>query len=172
MNNLLSIKTPAQGQAGALKSDYSLDNHGLANLNQVYWNLPVEALYEEIVFRGEGRITRDGAVVANTGKHTGRSASDKFIVREPSTEDQVWWGPYNRPFSSDKFNDLFNRLQGFLQGRDVFVQDCYVGADPEFRLPIRVITEHAWHSLFARNMFIAPKTQEEYRRHIPEFTVL
>ncbi len=172
MNNLLGIKTPAQAQAGAVKSDYGLDNHGLANLNQAYWNLPMEALYEEIVFRGEGRITRDGPVVANTGKHTGRSASDKFIVKEPATEDQVWWGQYNRPFASDKFSELFNRMQGFLQGKDVFVQDCYVGADPEYSLPIRIISEMAWHSLFARNMFLRPKTNEEYRRHIPEFTVI
>ena len=124
MINLLDIKTPAQPQAAALKSDYGLDNHGLLNLGGVYWNLPAEALYEEIVFRREGAITRDGAIVMNTGKHTARSANDKFVVREPSTEDHVWWGQYNRPFASDKFNDLFSRMQGFLQGRDLFVQDC------------------------------------------------
>ena len=108
----------------------------------------------------------------NTGKHTARSANDKFVVREPSTEDHVWWGQYNRPFAPDKFNELFSRMQGFLQGRDVFVQDCYVGADPDYRMPVRIITEHAWHSLFARNMFISPRTNEEYRRHVPDFTVI
>jgi phosphoenolpyruvate carboxykinase (ATP) len=113
-----------------------------------------------------------GAIVANTGKHTARSANDKFIVKEPTTEDKVWWGQYNRPFSADKFNDLFNRMQGFLQGRDLFVTDCYAGADPNYRIPIRIITEYAWHAVFARNMFIMPKTNEECRRHIPEFTVL
>ena len=172
MINLLDIKTPAQPQAAALRSDYGLDNHGLFNLGGVYWNLPPEALYEEIVFRREGVITRDGAIVMNTGKHTARSANDKFVVREPSTEDHVWWGQYNRPFAPDKFNELFSRLQGFLQGRDVFVQDCYVGADPEYRMPVRIITEHAWHSLFARNMFIPLKTTEECRRHVPDFTVI
>ena len=172
MINLLDIKTPTQAQAGALKSDYGLDNHGLLNLGGVYWNLPVEALYEEIVFRREGSITRDGPVVMNTGTHTARSANDKFVVREPSTEAQVWWGQYNRPFAPDKFNELFGRLQGFLQGRDVFVQDCYVGADPDYRMPVRIVTEQAWHSLFARNMFILPKTHEEYRRHMPDFTVI
>jgi phosphoenolpyruvate carboxykinase (ATP) len=172
MINLLDIKTPAQPQAAALKSDYGLDNHGLFNLGGVYWNLPPEALYEEIVFRREGTITRDGAIVMNTGKHTARSANDKFVVREPSTEEHVWWGQYNRPFAPDKFNELFSRLQGFLQGRDVFVQDCYVGADPEYRMPVRIITEHAWHSLFARNMFIPLKTNEEHRRHVPDFTVI
>jgi len=172
MINLLDIKTPAQPQAAALRSDYGLDNHGLFNLGGVYWNLPPEALYEEIVFRREGVITRDGAIVMNTGKHTARSANDKFVVREPSTEDHVWWGQYNRPFAPDKFNELYSRLQGFLQGRDVFVQDCYVGADPEYRMPVRIITEYAWHSLFARNMFIPLKTNEECRRHVPDFTVI
>lgn len=172
MNNILDIKSPAQSQAKALKSDYGLENHGLTNLHQVYWNLPTEALYEEIVFRNEAKITQLGPVVANTGKHTARSANDKFVVREPGTEAHVWWGQYNRPMAAEKFDDLYNRVQGFLQARDLFVQDCYVGADPEFRMPIRIITELAWHSLFARNMFILPKTNEEYRRHIPEFTVI
>ena len=172
MNNLLDIKTPAQGQANALKADYGLENIGLTNLRQVYWNLPMEALYEEIVFRGEARISQQGPIIAKTGQHTGRSASDKLIVREATSESQVWWGQYNRPFAPDKFDELLGRVQGFLQGRDLFVQDCYVGADPEFRMPIRIITELAWHSLFVRNMFIPLKTNEEYRRHIPEFTVI
>jgi phosphoenolpyruvate carboxykinase (ATP) len=148
MNNLLDIKTPAQGEAPALKSDYGLDNHGLSNLRLVYWNLPTEALYEEIVFRREARIAH-GPVVANTGKHTARSATDKFVVRERATEGHIWWGEYNRPFSTEKFNELLQRMQGFLQGRDVFVQDCYAGADPAYRMPIRIVTELAWHSLFA-----------------------
>ncbi len=172
MNNILDIKTPAQGEASALKSDYGLDNHGLTNLRMAYWNLPIEALYEEITFRKEARISRMGPVVVNTGKHTARSANDKFIVREPTTEDKVWWGQYNRPFSADKFNDLFNRLQGFLQGRDLFVQDCYAGADPNYRMPVRVICEFAWHAMFCRNMFLLPQTNEEYRRHVPDFTII
>jgi phosphoenolpyruvate carboxykinase (ATP) len=172
MNNLLNITTPAQAEASALKSDYGLDNHGLANLRVAYWNLPTEALYEEITFRKEAKIARQGPIVANTGKHTARSANDKFVVKEPTTEEKIWWGQYNRPMSPDKFNDLYNRLQGFLQGRDVFVQDCYAGADPNYRMPIRMITELAWHSHFVRNMFILPKTNEEYRRHVPDFTVI
>jgi phosphoenolpyruvate carboxykinase (ATP) len=171
MNNLLNIKTPAEDQAAALKSDFGLDNLGLTNLRKVYWNLPTEALYEEITFRNEAHISRRGPIIANTGKHTGRSASDKYIVRESTTEDKVWWGQYNRPFDQDKFNELFARMQGFAQGRDLFVQDCYVGADPNHRMPIRLVTELAWHSMFVRNMFIMPKTNEEYRRHIPDFTV-
>ena len=172
MNNVLEIKSPAQDEAKALRSDFGLGSLGLTNLHKVYWNLPSEALVEEIVFRGEAKLSQLGPVVVNTGKHTARSANDKFVVREPGTEEKVWWGEYNRPFSPEKFNDLVNRVQGFLQGRDAFVQDCYVGADPEYRMPIRVITEHAWHSLFARNMFLLPQTMEEYRRHVPDFTVL
>ncbi len=172
MNNLLDIKTPAQAEASAVKSDYALENHGLTNLRAAYWNLPTEALYEEIAFRREGRITKGGAVVVSTGKHTSRAAADKFIVREPSTEEQIWWGEYNRPMSPEKFNDLYNRMQGFLQGRDVFVQDCFAGTDPNYRLPIRIITEHAWHAMFVRNMFVLPMTSEEARRHAPEFTLL
>jgi phosphoenolpyruvate carboxykinase (ATP) len=172
MNNILNIKTPALDQAKALKADYSLSHHGLTNLGNVYWNLPTEALVEEITFRGEGRISRGGPIITHTGKHTGRSANDKFVVREASTEDKIWWGEYNRPFSPDKFDEVYGRMQGYLQGRDLFVQDCYVGADPEYRLPIRIITELAWHSLFARNMFLLPKTADEYKRHIPDFTIL
>lgn len=172
MNNLLNIKTPAEGQAAAIRSDYGLDYLGLSNLRKIYWNLPTEALYEEIIFRGEAFITRDGPVVVNTGKHTARAANDKFIVREPGSEEKIWWGQYNRPFDPEKFNELFSRLQGYLQGRDLFVQDCYGGSDPKYRLPVRIITELAWHSFFSRNMFVKPETAEEYRRFVPEFTVI
>ncbi len=172
MNNILGIKTPAEGEAVARRSDFGLEHNGLSNLRTVYWNLPTEALYEEITFRGEARISRGGPVVAFTGKHTARSANDKFVVKEPTTEEHVWWGEYNRPFSANQFNELFSRMAGFLQGRDVFVQDCYAGADRNYRMPIRIITELAWHSHFARNMFLLPETNEEYRRHVPEFTVV
>jgi phosphoenolpyruvate carboxykinase (ATP) len=172
MNNLLNITTPAQSEAKVLKSDYGLTNHGLTNLNVVYWNIPTEALYEEITFRREGRISHLGPVLVDTGELTARAANDKFIVREATTEDHIWWGEYNRPFSSEKFDALFSRLQGFVQGRDLFVQDCFAGADPDYRKPVRIITEYAWHSLFARNMFILPKSAEEYRQHVPQFTVL
>jgi phosphoenolpyruvate carboxykinase (ATP) len=172
MTNLLDIKTPAQAEAGAVKSDYGLENHGLSNLGAVYWNLPTEALVEEITFRREGRLARGGPVVVNTGKHTSRAATDKFIVREPGSAAHVSWGEYNRPFNPDQFDELLARLQGFLQGRDLFVQDCYAGADPEHRLALRLVTEYAWHSLFARNMFLPPATADEARRHVPDFTVI
>ncbi len=172
MNNLLNIKTPAQAVADALACDYGLENHGLTDLNIVYWNLSTESLYEEITFRREGHITHMGAIAVSSGKHTARAANDKFIVREPSTEEDIWWGEYNRPYDTQKFDELYNRMLGYVQGRDIFVQDCFVGADPEYRIPIRIITECAWHSLFARNMFLLPQSAEEYRQHIPSFTLI
>ncbi len=172
MSNIYNIKTPAEGQAGSIRGDYGLDNLGFTNLRKAYWNLPMEALYEESIFRGEANISRMGPLVVNTGKHTARAASDKFIVREATTEGNIWWGQYNKPFEAEKFDALFARMQGYFQGRDVFVQDCFGGADPDNRLPIRIITELAWHSLFVRNMFIKPQSTEEYRRHVPEFTII
>lgn len=172
MNNILNIKSPAENQALDLQSEFDLHNLGLGNLRKVYWNLPSEALYEEAIFRNEGKISHLGPLVVNSGKHTARSAQDKYIVHQATTEDKVWWGEYNRPISEDKFSELYSRMQGFLQGRDLFVQDCFVGADPEYRLPVRIVTELAWHSLFARNMFILPHTLEEYKYFVPEFTVL
>lgn len=172
MNRIIDLRTPTEAQAAARKSDYGLEHHGLTNLNKVYWNLPIEALYEEAIFRSEGKITLQGPLVVNTGRHTARAANDKFIVREPSTEAHIWWGQYNRPYEAANFHELFIRVQGYLQGRDVFVQDCYAGADPNYRLPVRIITELAWHSLFARNMFLTPATNDEYRRFLPDFTVI
>jgi len=169
---ILDIKTPAYKQAEAIKSEYDLKNHGLTNLNNVYWNLPSEALYEESIFRSEGRLSHMGPLVVNTGKHTARAANDKLVVREHSTENNVWWGIYNRPYSIEKFDAIYHRLLGFLQGRDLFVQDCYGGADPNYRLPFRIITELAWHSLFVRNMMILAETQDELRKFIPEFTII
>jgi phosphoenolpyruvate carboxykinase (ATP) len=172
LSSILNIHTPAQKEARTLHANYGLENHGLTNLHETYWNLRRAALYEEIVFRGEGKISQGGAMVVNTGKHTARSPNDKYIVRESSTERHIWWGEYNRPLSPEKFNELFDRLQAFLQAKDVFVQDCFVCADEQQRVPIRVITEYAWHSLFARNMFILPRNREEYERHVPDFTVI
>jgi len=172
MNIYQDIPSPAAKQAGELASVFGLQNHGLTNLHRVYWNLPTAALYEEAIFRGEGFLAHQGPLVVNTGKHTARAAADKFIVQEQVTEDKIWWGEYNRPYEPQKFSALVTRLQGYLQGRDVFVQDGYVGADPDYRMPIRIITEKAWHSLFARIMFLRPRTLDDFKRHVPDFTVI
>jgi len=172
MAKYLEFDTPAVKQATDLKSEYGLKNHGLIELDRVFWNLPAPALYEEAVFRGEGSVSRGGPFLVSTGKHTARAAADKFVVQESSTTDKIWWGEYNRPFSPDKFNALLSRLQAFLQGEELFVQDCYAGADPDYRMAVRIITEKAWHSLFARNMFIGLESQDAYKKHVPEFTVI
>lgn len=172
MTKYLEFETPAIKHAGELASDYKLKNHGLIHLDQVFWNLPTPALYEEATFRGEGHMVFGGPFLVTTGKHTARAAADKFIVREHSTEDKIWWGEYNRPFSQDKFNGLLARLQAFLQGEEVFVQDCYVGADPNYRMALRIITDKAWQSLFARNMFININSRDELKQHVPEFTLI
>ena len=172
MNNLLNIKTPAESIAQTRKADYNLSNNGIGNLRLAYWNLPTEALVEEAIFRNEGALVAGGPFVANTGKHTARSANDKFVVRHTDSENNIWWGVYNRPFEADKFEVLYDRMLGFLQGRDVFVQDVYGGADESYRLPVRIVTELAWHSHFVRNMFILPQSLEEYKRFVPEFTII
>ena len=172
MSKYLEFETPATKQAGDFKSDFGLSNHGLVHLDRVFWNLPTSALYEEAVFRNEAKIANGGPLVVNTGKWTARAAQDKYVVREPSSQEKIWWGIYNRPYNTEKFNALLTRVQAFLQGEELFVQDCYAGADPEYRMPIRIITEKAWHSLFARNMFLKLANRDEAKRHIPEFTVL
>ncbi len=168
----LEFDTPATKQAKGLAGDYKLKNHGLTHLDRVFWNLPTEALVEEAIFRNEGNLVRGGPFVVNTGKWSARAAADKYVVREHSTEDKVWWGEYNRPASVGGFNSVLTRLQAFFQGEELFVQDCFVGAAPEYRMPIRVIAEKAWHSHFARNMLLTTSDPETLRTHVPEFTII
>ncbi|MFQ5663029.1 MAG: phosphoenolpyruvate carboxykinase (ATP) [Terriglobia bacterium] len=152
-------------------SRHGLENHGLRNLRLAYWNLPPSRLYEHFILRHEGMISHFGPLVVRTGDHTGRSPNDKFLVKEPSSEKNIWWGEINRPFDLARFDALYARLCSYLQGKEVFVQDCFAGADPKFHLPIRVITEQAWHSLFARNMFIRPDPSKTHQ-HVPQFTII
>ena len=172
MTKYLEFDTPAVKHAKDLASDYGLKNHGFIRLDQVFWNLPTPALIEEAVFRGEGHLVFGGPFLVTTGKHTARAAADKFIVRQHSTEEQIWWGEYNRPCSQENFNGLLSRLQAFQQGEELFVQDCYAGADPEYRMAVRIITDRAWQSLFARNMFISIDNLDEYKTFVPEFTLV
>ncbi len=135
---------------------HPLEQIGLKNLGGIYWNLSSPALYEEAVRRREGWISHLGPLIVRTGHHTGRSPNDKFIVREPSSEKKINWGKVNQPMEEAKFNGLIAKLCAYFQGRDVFVQNLYAGADPRYRIPVRVITEYAWHNLFARNLLIRP----------------
>src|SRR3546814_10641426 len=120
-----------------------LEKHGLTNPETVHWNLGVEALYEAALLRGEGRIGAGGPLVCTTGEHTGRSANDKFVVRDGNTAESVWWGPVNKPMTPETFGHLRQRVLAYLQGRELFVQDPFAGADPEQRLSVRVVTGEA-----------------------------
>lgn len=144
----------------------------LTNTGRVHRNLPTPALYEEAIRRREGVIAHLGSLVTRTGQYTGRSPQDRFIVREPTTENLIWWGKDNQAFAEDAFARLHARLAAYLQGKDLFVQDCYAGADPDYRLRLRVVTETAWHSLFARNMFVRELDAGRLENFEPDFTVL
>lgn len=148
-----------------------LEDYGITNINNIYRNLSTPALYEEIVMRREGVIAHLGPIVVRTGHHTGRSPLDKFIVREESSADKIWWGRDNRPIDKKKFDYLYHRMLAYLQGKDIYVQDCFAGADPRYQTPVRIITEYAWHNLFARNMFIQIKNETELLSYKPEFTI-
>jgi phosphoenolpyruvate carboxykinase (ATP) len=149
-----------------------LEGHGITNVARVYWNMSVPALYEEAVRRREALISVDGPLVCRTGQHTGRSPNDKFIVQEPSSAERVWWSKVNRPIDPKHFDALHHRMQNYVEGRELFVQDCYAGADPRYRMPVRIITEQAWHSLFAKHMFIDVPDAIGAPAHEPEFTVI
>jgi phosphoenolpyruvate carboxykinase (ATP) len=148
-----------------------LSQYGFRNLVRSCWNFPPATLVEMAVRRREGLLASNGALVVRTGQFTGRSPKDKYIVRDVSTESSVNWGTVNQAMSPEAFDRLYARLIVFLEAHELFVQDCFGGADPEYRLPIRVITQSAWHSLFARQLFIRPGP-EEIASHIPEFTII
>jgi len=156
---------------GPYVSRHGLDEQGIHNVELAHWNYLRPALYEEAIRRNEAQISKGGTLVARTGEHTGRSPNDKFVVREPTTADDIWWGDVNRPMEPEVFDSIRDRMFAYLQGREIFVQDCYAGADPAHQLPIRVISEFAWHSLFGRNLFITPKP-EELLEHDPQFTII
>jgi len=146
-----------------------LERDGLAG-SRVHWNLTPAALYEEAVRRQEAAIAIGGPLACRTGQHTGRSPNDKFLVRESPSDAQIAWGKVNRPMMPDHFALLYADLTQALTGKELFVLDCFAGADPNYRLPVRVINELAWHNLFARNLFIiGPRTTAP---HEPQFTVI
>ena len=167
---MAAIKQSVAREHGRRRSDVGLDRLGISPGSDVYWNLNTPELYEVVARRGEGIISAHGALLVDTGEHTGRAAKDKAIVREPSSADKVFWGEVKKDFPQEKFDALRERMMRHADGRDLFVQDTYAGADPRYRLPVRIVTELAWHSLFARTMFINDDAGEG--DHTPEFTVV
>ena len=155
----------------ASKAAEKLAEHGIRHPGRVHWNLAPAALLEQALARGEGVLADNGALVVRTGRYTGRSPRDKYVVRDPSTESHVVWGAVNRPVAPEVFDRLHARLVAYLQGRELFVQDCAGGADPDYRLPLRVINELAWHNLFARQLFL-PLSSGQQDTHRPQFTIL
>ncbi len=172
MSKYLEFDTPAQKHAAEFKSEYGLKNHGLTYLDRVFWNLKEPALIEEAIFRNEGKLVNGGAFLVHTGKWTARAANDKYFVSESSTDDKIDWGKNNRPLCQEKFNGILHRMQAFLQGEELFVQDLYAGADPEYRLKVRVITDKAWQSLFARTVLIPINDIQTLKTFIPDFTII
>ena len=148
-----------------------LGRMGVESIGRLHWNLSPAALYEEIVARGEARIAEGGAVAAETGHHTGRSPADKFVVRERSSQERIWWGPVNKPLDPERFQLLREAMMRHVAGRDLFVQDLAAAADPRYRIGVRVYAEQAWHALFARNLLLRPSAAElaQFR---PDFTIV
>jgi phosphoenolpyruvate carboxykinase (ATP) len=157
-------------QSGYKISKHGLDGQGITNLKAAYWNLRPARLYEFAVANEGAEITAQGALRVKTGQHTGRSAQDKFIVRDDSTENVVWWDN-NKSITTEQFDALHAEMLAHLDGKTVFVQDLFGGADPIHRLPTRVVTELAWHSLFIQNLLIEPKASE-LDDFNPEFTII
>lgn len=153
------------------KSTTDLTYLGLKNDSNVYWNLTPSELYELIIRNGEGDLTNKMAIRILTGKYTGRSPKDKFIVDEPSVTNSIDWGEVNQPVSEEVFDNLHKKVVDYLEDKDIFVKDMYAGADPDYQLNVRVVSEAAYHALFAHNMFIRP-TDDQLKTHEPEFTVL
>ncbi len=143
---------------------------GIHDSGTIYWNAPTSILYEHAVRRGEGQIAHLGPLVVSTGRFTGRTPKDKFIVSESPSDEKIWWDG-NKKFSAEKFDALHARLTEYLKGREIYVQDCYAGADEQHRLPVRVVTEYAWHSLFVRNLFIQMRAGGHFDGD-PGFTVI
>jgi phosphoenolpyruvate carboxykinase (ATP) len=149
-----------------------LSHLGFENIGNVYWNLPTTALYEQAIRRREGLLSHLGPLVVRTGQYTGRSPKDKFLVEDVENQGKIWWGDVNQPFTVEEYNRLRNRILAYLQGRDLYVQDLYACADEDYRLSLRVITESAWHALFARNMFIIEKYWDKLEDFKSDYTMI
>lgn len=149
----------------------ALDGTGVPGVVTVHANLAASALAAKAAARGEVRFSADGAVIAATGVHTGRSVQDKFVVDEPETTGDVWWGKVNQRLAAPHFQRLADHVRGYLAGQELFTQDLYAGADPAHRIRVRLVTTSAWHAMFARNMFIRPP-RDELEGFVPDYVIL
>ena len=158
----MSERTPA----------HRLEAQGIDAGATIHWNLTTAPLVEQAVSRGEGELAKDGPLVVRTGRHTGRSAQDRFVVRNGTSQDSVWWGKSNRPMEADAFDRLYADFLEALKAKDtLFVSDLYGGSQPEHRVKVRVINELAWHNLFIRTMLVRPEPSE-LQGFVPEYTII
>jgi phosphoenolpyruvate carboxykinase (ATP) len=163
--------TSAQDRGWKKRAEAALAGTGVHASRPVNANQTTAALVAEAVRRNEGRLSVDGALMVETGVHTGRSVQDKFVVDEPSVTKEIWWGKINQRMKVERFNALKGRVQAYLQGQELFTQDLYAGADPAYRVRVRLVTTQAWNALFARNMFIRPP-EAELVRFEPDYVIL
>ena len=164
----MAIDQAVASRGGAV----GLDTHGISAEGTVWWNLPPAALYEHALAAGDAQLAEGGALVVSTGVHTGRAPKDKFVVREPGSEDRIWWGAVNQPIAEENYGGVRDRLREHLgAARALYVIDAVAGADPAERLPLRVVSESPWHALFAQTMFIVP-SDAELAVHAPEALIL
>ena len=152
-------------------ADMGLSAIGLEDVEEVHRNLSPVHLIEHTLRNGEGVLADSGALRVTTGRNTGRSPNDKFVVDDPEFSDQIWWGDVNRPFKPEAFERLYEKVVSHLRNRPLYIFDGFAGAEPAYRLPIRVVNEVAWHNHFAHQLFVRP-SEEELENHHPEFTVL
>ena len=148
-----------------------LEAHGISPHGEVFWNPTVSMCYTHALARGDGQLAEGGSLVVETGRHTGRSPKDRFVVREPGSEDRIAWGAINQPIAEESFESLRERIVAHLEEGDVYVVDAFAGADPAHRLAVRVVTDSPWHALFARTLFIDP-TEDELDTYRPQAVVL
>jgi len=162
----VAIQSSSQSRA------VDLSEHGLEPSGNVHWNMGSEELHQMAVELNEAKLTSDSVLLAVTGERTGRSPNDRFIVDEAGMAEEVWWGEVNRPTAPAVFNRLLVKVQEHLNSvENVFVKDAFCGADKDYRMSVRLVTEKAWHAAFMHNMFVRA-TEEEISSHIPEFTIL
>ena len=164
------ILTDLLGNTATQQFLSQLNSFGLKP-SKVHRNLGVDEMVSLAVERKEGVVNSTGSLSVDTGKYTGRSPDDRFIVYDDKTHDTIDWGKINHQFPTGKFEKLFEKMKNFVDNKELFVFDGFVGADPKNRLPIRVINDHVWQSMFSSNLFIRP-TDEELKNHDPEFTIM
>ncbi|HBK09372.1 MAG TPA: phosphoenolpyruvate carboxykinase (ATP) [Acetobacteraceae bacterium] len=162
---------PANQNAWKKHAADALAGTGVQASRPVHSNQTAPALVAESLRRNEGRLSVDGALMVETGVHTGRSVQDKFVADEPSVTNDIWWGKINQRMPVERFNAFKGRVQAYLQGQELFTQDLYAGADPEHRVRVRLVTTHAWIALFARNMFIRP-LESDLPSFEPDYVIL